>query len=174
MPLYGCSFHALGAASCFIQLFHLIHPSIKKYIMFKKIFMCLLLISVSSKLLAHAPEGNTLRGTVTDTRGHALQGAIVELPDLKQGTITDSNGHFLINGLPKGKFIVVVSLISYSKAAIPVAISGPATQNFTLTETAIESKEIVITGQSRATEINRSPIPVVAIGHKYLTENISS
>jgi len=139
--------------------------------MFKYI---LIFIFLSFTIRAIAAPDNSLQGTVRDSKGFPLEGAIVEVPDLKVGTVTDSIGSYIIKNLPKGKFIVVASLISYSKTAITVMVNGNSTQNFILNESAIESKEVVITGQSRATEINRSPVPIVAIGNQYLTENISS
>ena len=72
---------------------------------------------------------------------------------------TDSNGYYIISNVPKGKFIAVVSMISFSKASITVNITGDMTQDFKLNESALESQEVVITGQSKATEINRSPVP---------------
>lgn len=120
------------------------------------------------------PGNNSLKGAIKDMQGHTLPGAIIEIPDLKTGTVADSNGKYEISNLPKGKFIVVASLISFAKATLPVNINGVTQQDFVLNESAIESKEVVITGQSKATEINRSPVPVVAINNKYLKENISS
>ena len=120
------------------------------------------------------PATNTLSGTVKDSKGAPLEGAVVEIPDLKTGTVTDSSGHYQVNNLPNGKFIVVASMISYSKTTFTIAITGNTTHDFVLNESAIESKEVVITGQSKATEINRSPVPVVAVNNQYLRENISS
>ena len=137
-----------------------------------KLFISLLLMALPA--MAAPPGDNTLKGKVTDNYGNPLPGAIVELPDLKAGTTADSLGSYTIDHLPKGKFIVVASLISYSKTAVTVTIDGVVNQDFKLSESAIESKEVVITGQSKATEINRSPVPVVAINAKYLKENIST
>ncbi|MCW3123882.1 MAG: TonB-dependent receptor [Flavipsychrobacter sp.] len=142
--------------------------------MYKQIIFFFLLMQVSISVMAVTPPGNTLTGVVKDNKGNPLPGAIVELPDMKIGTAADSLGVFLIKDLPKGKFIVIASLVSYSRTAIAVTINGNTTQNFVLNESVIESKEVVITGQSKATEINRSPVPVVAINNQYLKENISS
>jgi iron complex outermembrane receptor protein len=129
-----------------------------------------LCISWSSTALA----ANTLKGSVKDSKGQTLPGAVIAVPDLKIGTVADSNGNYLLTGVPKGKFVVVASLLSYATTTITLNINGPAVQNFVLSESAIESKEVVITGQSKATEIERSPIPVLAISKDYLQNNISS
>jgi iron complex outermembrane receptor protein len=142
--------------------------------MYRYIFIFFSIIFLSFTTKAKMPGNNSLHGTVKDSKGVPLQGAVVEIPDLKIGTVTDSAGYFLLDNLPKGKFVVIASLISFSKTTINLNISGSIRQDFTLSESALESKEVVITGQSKATEIDRSPVPIVAIGSKYLQENIST
>ena len=142
--------------------------------MFRHIITLLLASFLSFTGHALPVTGNSLSGKVKDSKGIPLQGAIVEIPDLKVGTVADSNGTYLLENLPKGRFIIVVSLISFSKTTVSLNINGNVHQDFVLNESAVESAEVVITGQSKATEINRSPIPVVAINSKYLQENIST
>ena len=115
---------------------------------------------------------NVLVGVVKDLSGLTLPGAVVEIPDLKLGSISDVNGHYRIEGIPNGKYLVIVSMLSYAKNTVSISIKGGENNHdFMLTESAIEGKEVVITGQSKATEINRSPVPVVAVNHEYLKEN---
>ena len=142
--------------------------------MYRYITLIFLFLTYGFNGHAEIPAGITLSGTVKDVKGLPLQGAIVEIPDLKVGAVADSNGYYIIENLPKGKYIVVASLISYSKTTTTISIIGSLTHNFVLNESAIESQEVVITGQSKATEINRSPVPVVAINNQYLRANISS
>jgi len=134
------------------------------------IFPFLLSFTISSKSSA----ANSLSGIVKDSKGIVLQGVIIEIPDLKVGTSTDSNGHYFLDNLPAGKFIAIASQLSFAKTTITVNISGSTRLDFVLSESAIEGKEVVITGQSKATEIDRSPIPIVAINAQYLQQNISS
>jgi iron complex outermembrane recepter protein len=138
------------------------------------IFLLFSFLLLCNAITVFAVPKNSLKGTVRDSKGYPLEGAVVELPDLKTGTVTDSGGKYVISNLPKGKYVVVASLISYSKAVVTITLSEDMTQNFVLNESAVESKEVVITGQSRATEINRSPVPIVAISNKYLSENAST
>jgi len=142
--------------------------------MFKYSLILFILLCVQFTLHAALTGNNTLKGYVKDKNGKPMEGAIVEIPDLKVGTIADSNGAYLIENLPTGKYVVIASLISYSKSSLTVTINGDVKQDFVLNETAIESKEVVITGQSKATEIKRSPVPVVAINNEYLKTNIST
>ena len=142
--------------------------------MFKYSLILFILLCVQFTLHAELTGNNTLKGYVKDKNGKPMEGAIVEIPDLKVGTIADSSGAYLIENLPTGKYVVIASLISYSKSSLTVTINGDVKQDFVLNETAIESKEVVITGQSKATEIKRSPVPVVAINNEYLKTNIST
>lgn len=120
------------------------------------------------------PGGNKLSGTIKDDQNNPLPGAIVEIPDLKKGAVADSNGHYVIDNLPKGTYVVVVNMISFSSVTRTVNITQDTRQNFKLDETAIESHEVVVTGQSKATEIRKSPEPIVTISAQYLKENESS
>jgi len=142
--------------------------------MYRYIFFFFFSIILSFEGYADLPPNNSLSGTVRDKKGLPIQGAVVEIPDLKAGAVADSNGKYIISGLPRGKFLIVGSLISYAKTTLTVTINGDTHQDIVLNESAIESQEVVITGQSKATEINRSPVPVVAINNQYLAENISS
>lgn len=138
--------------------------------------LCTLLFTILSCFISiHLfAATNTLKGTIKDTRQQPLMGVIVSIPDLKTGTVTDSNGQYIINNLPQGSYLVQVRLISYAPLAQKVTISDETTQDFTLTESAIESAEIVVTGQSKATQIRRSPVPIVAINNEYLKEELST
>jgi len=142
--------------------------------MFKNILVFIFFSFLQLACNVTAFATNLLKGKVKDKTGATLPGAVIEVPDLKTGTVADSAGNYELDDLPKGKFIVVVSLISYAKTTISVTINaGENVQDFVLNESAIESKEVVITGQSKATEINRSPVPIVAISSEYLHDNIS-
>ena len=137
------------------------------------ISLTILILLILTNNTAFAANGS-LKGFVKDNKGLPLQGVVVEIPDLKVGTVTDSAGSYFLDHLPKGKYVVIASLISYAKATANVNINGANHLDLVLNESAIEGQEVVITGQSKATEINRSPVPVVAIDNKFLTQSISS
>ena len=136
------------------------------------VFIISTLLSFIAK--AEGTGNGVLTGIVRDIDGKLIEGAVVEVPDLKTGTVTDSAGHYRIENVPSGKYVVVVSMLSYAKTTITITIDGEVHHDFLLNESAIESKEVVITGQTKATEINRSPVPVVAINNQFLRTNVSS
>jgi iron complex outermembrane receptor protein len=151
----------------------------KRRIMHRSVYirsLLLLILSVSLPYYSFSDPAtkHSLSGTVKDEAGQALMGAIVSIPDLKVGTATDLNGRYELTDIPSGRYLVEVKLISYTSIVTSITISGEASKDFTLRQSAIEASEVVVTGQSKATEIRRSPVPIVAINHKYLQENLST
>jgi len=55
-----------------------------------------------------------------------------------------------------------------------ISVSGPITQDFALSDQYVEESPVVVTGQSKATQIKRSPVPIVAISHDYISTNLST
>ncbi|MBX5438161.1 MAG: TonB-dependent receptor [Thermoflavifilum sp.] len=139
------------------------------------------LLMISANCLAIAVNNNILQdhiltGQVIDSATHQpLAGATVLIPDLHTGTICDSAGRYVLNHLPEGKYLVEVRFIGYTTASKEVFIQQKTTVlNFTLSPSLVEQSEVVITGQSRATAIRNTPIPVLAINRQYLQENLST
>jgi iron complex outermembrane receptor protein len=120
------------------------------------------------------PAGS-LTGTVTDKKdGSPLIGAVINIPDLKTGAATDINGKFTINRVPSGVYLVQVSYVGYSSYTQKVDFSKTSVLNIQLQASAIEAGEVVITGVSRATELKRNPVPMVAVGKTYLDQHSAS
>jgi iron complex outermembrane receptor protein len=143
--------------------------------MIYRALLMLLMIIVCPRLLHALPANNRLSGIIKDNDNKPLPGAIIEIPDLKRGAITDSLGSYYIADLPKGTYVVVVNMISFSPVTRTINItSGDTRQNFKLDESAIESHEVVVTGQSKATEIRKSPEPIITINSQYLKETEST
>ena len=121
-------------------------------------------------------QDHILTGQVIDSATHQpLAGATIFIPDLHTGTISDSTGHYVVNHLPEGRFLVEVRFIGYTTSSKEVYIQGKTTiLNFSLSSSLIEQSEVVITGQSRATALRNTPIPVIAINRQYLQENLGT
>ena len=148
-----------------------------------KLFNCLLLLLTSiatisataTKVFADDAAIGTLSGTVTDKAdGKPIYGAAVSIPDLKTGTSTNAKGEYTLNRLPKGIYVVQISYLGYATVTQRVDFSKTSVLNVQLQVSAIESGEVVVTGVSRATEIKRSPIPLVAVGKEYLDRRAAS
>ena len=122
-----------------------------------------------------APPAGTLKGTVTDKAdGTPIIGATVSIPDLKTGSITDVGGHYTLSDLPRGVYLVQVTYVGYGTYNQRVDFSKIATLDIQLQSSSIETGEVVITGVSKATEIKRDPVPMVAVGKAYIDEHSAS
>src|SRR6266567_4118678 len=144
-------------------------PSLR-YILF-----ILLFLGIDQFILANIPAGGSLSGKVTEkAKGSVLSGASVYIPDLKVGAVCDDNGYYQFNSLPSGTYLVEVHYVGFKTFTKSVTISGPVTQDFALSDQFVEESAVVITGQSKATQIKRSPVPIVAINHDYIATNLST
>ncbi len=145
---------------------------------FKIRILGLLLMLLLSTIMAEAAitthrtdELGTITGTVTDKAdGKTIIGATVSIPDLRRGSITDVNGHYTLENLPKGVYLVQVSYIGYATFNQRVDFTKTTTLDIQLQASSIETGEVVITGVSKATEIKRDPVPMVAVGKTFLDQ----
>ncbi|MBN9383962.1 MAG: TonB-dependent receptor [Chitinophagaceae bacterium] len=121
------------------------------------------------------PAGGSLSGRVTEKdKGVGVPGASVYIADLKLGVISDSAGYYKFNSLPSGSYLVEVRSIGLKAVTLTVSISGPVTRDFVLTDQYVEESPVVVTGLSKATQIKRSPVPIVAVDHQYIATNLST
>jgi iron complex outermembrane receptor protein len=117
----------------------------------------------------------SLSGKVTAQDGGAgIVGASIYIPDLKLGVVTDAEGHYEFRSLPTGSFLIEVHSIGYKTVTREVRIGGAVSVDFSLADRYVEESAVVVTGLSKATQIKRSPVPIVAVSHEYITENIST
>ncbi|TWR25443.1 TonB-dependent receptor [Mucilaginibacter achroorhodeus] len=139
-----------------------------------KILFSFLLLMLPAFLFASSVI-TPLDGKVTDAKtGEAIPGAVIRIPDLRIVTISDKNGVYHFNNLPRGTYLVQVSSLGYRAIAESVNLSVASNHNFQLQASAVEVNEVVITGVSKATEIKRNPVPMVAIGKSFLDQRAAS
>jgi len=127
------------------------------------------------------PKKNTLTangslsGKIVDKgKGTPLPGASVYIADLKTGAVADSTGHYQINNLPAGTYLVEVHSVGFKALTENVAITGSTVVNFDLLDQYFEESPVVVTGLSKATQIKRSPVPIVAVTHEYIATNLNT
>jgi iron complex outermembrane receptor protein len=151
-----------------------------KFNLFYGLLMLLISFSIGANAAAKNKTNNdavagSLTGTVTDkTDGKPIAGAIVSIPDLRIGTVSDANGKYTINRLPKGVYLVQISFLGYATFNQRVDFSKTAELNVSLQVSSIEAGEVVITGVSKATEIKRDPVPMVAVGKTFIDQRSAS
>jgi iron complex outermembrane recepter protein len=117
----------------------------------------------------------SLSGKVSEKKtGSPLPSATVYISDLKIGAVADSNGHYFFKSLPSGTYLIEVRNVGFKTTTKNVVISGEVVENFELTDNEVEESVVVVTGLSKATQVKRSPVPIIAITHEYLIRNSST
>lgn len=117
----------------------------------------------------------SLSGKIIDkNNGVPLPGVTVFIPDLKLGAVTDSNGIYQFHSLPAGIFLVEARMIGYKSVTKTLTISETSVLDFQLEISAVEESEVVITYQSKATQIKRNPVPVISVSHDFISKNLST
>jgi len=142
-----------------------------------KIFSLLyiLCLAVFAKAATGDPPTGTLTGTVTDKAdGSPMPGVNVFIPDLKNGTSTNEKGQYTLSNIPNGVHIVQYSFVGYGTITRTVDFSKSAVIDIQLQTSSIETSEVVVTGVSKATEIKRNPVPMLAVGKAFLEERSAS
>src|SRR5450432_792472 len=117
----------------------------------------------------------TLSGKVTDSAtGKPLQGASVYIADLKLGAVADESGAYHFANLPSGSYLIEAHAIGHSTQIKDITISEKSVLNFGLGLQYTEQSAVVVTGQSKATQIKRSPIPIVTMSHADIVGNLNT
>ena len=130
--------------------------------------------TINKEIPADALIG-TLTGTVTEqTTGQPIIAASISIPDLRTGTITDIKGQYTLNHVPKGLFLLQVRAVGYATITQQVDFSKVTTLDFKMQVSSIEAGEVVITGVSRATELKRSPVPIVALSKTFIDQRAAA
>ena len=118
---------------------------------------------------------NKITGKITDNiTGEAIPGATVYIPELKTGTIADIKGVYKIENLPKVKVIIQVSFLGYKSVVENIDLATTTSRDFIMEQAITEMNEVVVTGSSRATEITRTPVPMITVNSRELQQNLST
>ncbi len=118
---------------------------------------------------------NNLSGTVTNaTTGQPIAGATIYISDIKVGAASDDQGKYTLANIPGGTYLVEARVVGYSLKTEPVKVEGSVTQNFALTESENELQEIVVTGNSSGTDLQKTPMPITEVPHSYLMQTTST
>ncbi len=117
----------------------------------------------------------TLSGKVTDSStGKPLPGASVYIADLKLGVVVNESGDYRFANLPSGTYLVEAHAIGHSTQIKDITVSEKSVLDFELSLQYTEQSAVVVTGQSKATQIKRSPIPIVTMSHADIVGNLST
>lgn len=89
-------------------------------------------------------QTKSLKGTVKDKLGESIIGASVLIEGTSQGTITDLDGNYVIENIPAGKNVLVVSYVGYQTQKLE--IDGRNVINVILQEDTEVLDEVVVVG----------------------------
>ena len=117
----------------------------------------------------------TLTGKVTDQKNkEPLFGVNIFIPDLLIGATTDTLGNYKIGNLPKRRILIRISYVGYKTAVEAIDLTTSSYKDFSIEESPEVMNEVVVTGTSKATEIRRSPIPIVVLESKDINLNVNT
>ncbi|MCZ4243438.1 TonB-dependent receptor [Pedobacter punctiformis] len=111
-----------------------------------------------------------IKGKVVDASNQqTLPGATIFIPDLRVTAVTDNNGEFILSNLPaKGTYLVEVHYVGYKTATKTVNLAATSSLDFSLQPTAIETKEVVITGSLISSTSKRNSASSAVVGKDQL------
>ncbi|HEY4937043.1 MAG TPA: TonB-dependent receptor, partial [Puia sp.] len=117
----------------------------------------------------------SLSGRVLDSAtGTGVSSASVYIADLKLGVMADEAGNYRFANLPSGTYLVEAHAIGHSTQIKNVTVTEKSVLDFNLGLQYTEESPVVITGMSKATQIKRSPVPIVTMNHVAIVENLST
>lgn len=123
--------------------------------------------------LAAAQQGS-VTGTVTDGSSmRPLDAVQVYVPGTSLGTLTNSSGRYLLLNVPAGEVTIRVERVGYGQTeqTVNVAAGQTAALDFTLSTSAVQLDELVITGAGQATERRRLGNTVAAVDMSRIQES---
>src|SRR5580692_7199044 len=133
-------------------------------------FLLVLVFSLWLGLPVHAQSGKgAVTGTVTDSGGSVLSGALVELLPLGIKAVSDDQGKFRIADVPAGEYTLSVSYVGLAVSNLPVVVSAgqEVTANAVL-QVASQNDQVIVTaermqGEAEAINIERTNDNIVQV-----------
>lgn len=117
----------------------------------------------------------TFSGKVIDEKTkEPLFGASVYFNDLSTGAATQNDGTFVISNIPEGKHLVEISFIGYKSIIEEVNVVGSLSKDYSLMQSAVENKEIVVTGFTSSTQIKNAAIPITIVKREDIYKTAST
>ena len=121
------------------------------------------------------PAISVLTGKISKKEDHQpLAKATVEIPDLQLRVFSDDSGYYKFKAIPAGTYLVEIQYVGFKTLTRSVHVNGTTIANFELAEQPIEESSVVVTSVSKASQINRNPVPVISVNHDYLNNNLNT
>ena len=118
---------------------------------------------------------NIFLGTVKDAiTNKPLRRVILRMPDIQRAVVTDSLGNYNFSNLPKGSYLLEVSLEGYASVVETIVIHGRLQKYFQLQPSVRLLKEVVVTGTVNASEKQSTPYAMSVLNHTDLLQSSST
>ncbi|MDD4990626.1 MAG: TonB-dependent receptor [Paludibacter sp.] len=142
----------------------------------KKLYIILfaLLASINTRADNASSSHTALKGKITDQKGESVIGATIYLPEMKTGAVTDQDGNYTLDNLPSRTLLIQVNAMGFKMIAENVDLRNIVKKDFVLTESVVEVNEVVVTGQSGATQMVKMPTPMSIVTQKELQQQTST
>jgi iron complex outermembrane receptor protein len=132
--------------------------------MLKKIAQVTLLVLLTNFVFAQS----TITGTVKDSKGAALQGAIVHVLNSNYTTITNERGEFLIKNNQEGNFSLTIKAIGYAEKNITITANKPA--EIILAEDFNQLDDVTVTAEKREASQLQTPLSITTLSSKQIQQ----
>lgn len=112
---------------------------------------------------------------ITDSRDNVpVRNASVYIPDLKAGASSGNDGTYLLQNIPSGTYVVQARLLGYLTKTATLKIDQNTVLNFSLIRSNTELGEVVVTGNSSAVDLTKTPLTITQVTDEYLNEHSST
>ena len=117
-----------------------------------------------------------MRGIVVDAKTQSpIEGASINISELKRVFISDENGNFQVKNLPtKGNFMIEISCLGYRTIAKSIPIHELNQTIFELQPTIIETPEVVVIGSVSESQSKKNSASVSIVRKAKLFEHPST
>src|SRR5690242_9732576 len=129
----------------------------------------ILLLALLGFVIAHAQQ-RMISGKVTDQNNQPVERASVVVKGTTRGTSADAQGNYSISAMPGEVFLF--SSVNFDSAE--VTVGDATTLNVTLTRTAGQINEVVVTALGIRRSKNQLPYAAQQIGGDEVTKTRSS
>ena len=92
----------------------------------------------------------TIKGVVSDAENQPLPGTNILLTELGRGVATQKNGSFVMNRVPEGDFLLVITFVGYESYSAPISVDKDLDLGTISLERATILGEEVIVSATRA------------------------
>jgi len=126
--------------------------------------LVLLAMGVSSATIAQ-----TISGTALNENQIPLQNVTVKIAALHRTATTDESGKFSFGNVPKGEYVVSLTMIGYKSVAMPVTVTSDTLSMYVvLSSSPLELPSVTVTAEPQPSSLLESPLSASVIEGRQL------